>query len=236
MTMTEVMGRILDGATVSATFDGAEQLAMQLKQVARLISARNQTEAEREVFVVKLGGFDTHTDEEGQLSDLLTIVNGALTSFVTEMQTQGVWDSVTIAQISDFGRTIPSNGLGTDHGAHALHPHSAPAVVDLCLSLARWLIDRDAVLVCAAWGGNSFVLGGAVRGGRILGQWPDLAPGGELDTGRGRLIPTTPWDGMWHGIAEWMGVEPAKMQWVLPNLHNFDRGTTLITRQQLFTN
>jgi hypothetical protein len=81
-----------------------------------------------------------------------------------------LWGNVTIVTASDFGRTLTSNGVGTDHGGHALHPHSAPPVV-LCLWLDMWLIDRDAVLVCAAWGGNMVIMGGAVNGSQVHGQY-----------------------------------------------------------------
>ena len=34
-------------------------------------------------------------------------------------------------------------------------------------------------------------------------------------------MPTTPWEGIWQGVAEWMGVEEARMDEVLPNAKNF---------------
>ena len=72
-----------------------------------------------------------------------------------------------------------------------------------------------------AWGGHYVLMGGAVKGGRILGKYPsDLTEAGELTVGRGRFIPTTSWDVVWHGIAKWMGVETEEeMREVLPNLH-----------------
>ena len=69
------------------------------------------------------------------------------------------------------------------------------------------------------------------------GVYPeDISEGAPLDIGRGRLIPTLPWDAMWYGIAEWMDVEPEKMEEVLPNHPNFQVGSTLLTRAQAFTN
>merc|ERR1711862_744355 len=59
------------------------------------------------------------------------------------------------------------------------------------------------------WGGNYFMMGGQVKGGQILGQYPDDYDG-HLDAGRGRVIPTTPWDAVWYGISEWMGVKDAQ--------------------------
>ncbi len=49
----------------------------------------------------------------------------------------------------------------------------------------------------------------------------DITDNGILNIGRGRLIPTTPWEGVWKGIAEWFGVESQNMGSVLPNLSNF---------------
>ena len=42
-------------------------------------------------------------------------INAALECFVAEMKAQGVWDDMAIVSLSDFGRTLTSNGLGTDH-------------------------------------------------------------------------------------------------------------------------
>ncbi len=85
-----------------------------------------------------------------------------------------------------------------------------------------------------AWGGNHFVAGGKVNGGRILGQYPaTLTDEGELSLGRGRLIPTTPFEAVWKGIAEWFGVTPAQMAEVLPNAANFP-ASQLFNATQMF--
>lgn len=72
-----------------------------------------------------------------------------------------------------------------------------------------------------AWGGNQFVTGGAVNGGKIYGNYPDLALGSALDTGRGRLIPTTSVDEYFAELALWMGVSPSNLPLVLPNFTRF---------------
>ena len=46
-----------------------------------------------------------------------------------------------------------------------------------------------------AWGGNYIVMGGSVKGGQIVGDYPHLKAGAPLEIGRGRMIPTTPWEG-----------------------------------------
>lgn len=72
-----------------------------------------------------------------------------------------------------------------------------------------------------AWGGNQFVVGGAVNGKQIYGQYPDLNQGSSLDTGRGRLIPTTSVDQMAAEMALWMGISKSDLPIVLPNISRF---------------
>lgn len=89
-----------------------------------------------------------------------------------------------------------------------------------------------------AWGGNYFLLGGAVKGKRILGKYPsDLSEAtSSVLIGRGRVMPTTSWDAIWNGIAEWMDVPADKMDFVLPNRHKVVGGmfTDLFTKEDLF--
>ena len=72
------------------------------------------------------------------------------------------------------------------------------------------------------WAGNYAVLGGSVKGGKILGQYPtDLTQQGLLSDGRGRIMPTTSWDAVWNGILEWLGVEAEDdLDYCLPNRKN----------------
>lgn len=72
-----------------------------------------------------------------------------------------------------------------------------------------------------AWGGNQFVVGGAVNGGKTYGIYPELSLGSSLDTGRGRLIPTTSVDEYFAEMALWMGVSSSNLPLVLPNLSRF---------------
>lgn len=71
------------------------------------------------------------------------------------------------------------------------------------------------------WGGNAFVMGGPVDGGKIYGTYPDLHLGSDLDTGRGRQIPTTSVDQYSAEIAKWFGVANGDLETVFPNINNF---------------
>ncbi len=68
------------------------------------------------------------------------------------------------------------------------------------------------------------MFGGAVKGGKILGEYPPSfdEDNGEWILSRGRVIPTTPWDAVFKGIARWVGVPVHKQHDVCPNLRNFN--------------
>jgi len=186
-----LLGETLGAATLSTSscFDSQDtDIARQFKTVAQVIAARNTLAAKRDVFYTLHGGYDTHSDNGPRLAELLLEVNNAVNCFTNELKAQGVWSNVTIVTASEFGRTLTSNGQGTDHG----------------------------------WGGNHFMFGGDVRGGKIVGKYPsDLTDNGPLNIGRGRLIPTTSWESVWYALSSWFGVSTTQMSKVLPTLSNF---------------
>ncbi len=73
-----------------------------------------------------------------------------------------------------------------------------------------------------AWGNHHFIIGDAVKGGALYGQYPQLTLGGPSDAElEGRWIPTTAVDQYGATLAKWFGVAPAQMAAVFPNLGNF---------------
>lgn len=71
------------------------------------------------------------------------------------------------------------------------------------------------------WGSHHFVLGGAVRGKAVYGNFPTVALNGPEDAGQGRLIPTTSVDEYAATLAKWMGVSGANLTTVVPNIGRF---------------
>lgn len=73
------------------------------------------------------------------------------------------------------------------------------------------------------WGGNQIVMGGAVKGRRLYGEYPeDLGLGTSTDTGRGRQLPTTAVDQLHAELAHWYGIpNDRNMEEILPNIRNF---------------
>lgn len=163
------------------------QLGTQLNTVARLINARDLLQMQRQVFFVGIGGFDSHDNQEQDQPGLLGGISEGLTAFYDAMVELGLSDSVTAFTQSDFGRTLTSNGDGTDH----------------------------------AWGGNQIVVGGAVLGQRLYGEYPVLQIGAEQDVGGGRMIPTTSADQYSATLAKWFGIDDADLGVVAPNINNF---------------
>lgn len=74
-----------------------------------------------------------------------------------------------------------------------------------------------------AWGGNSLVVGGAVNGKRIYGNYPSiyLKNNPLLTSGRGTVIPQISTDEYFAELALWFGVSPGNLTDVLPNIGNF---------------
>ena len=117
-----VLNEALDSVSLERPFRDVEALnsnkiGIQLAQVARLIKANQQVfHHEREAYYVELGGFDVHADALDGMQVLMAAADAALEDFEAEMKLQGVWENVTIVQASEFGRTVTSNGFGSDHG------------------------------------------------------------------------------------------------------------------------
>lgn len=105
----------IDSAPPLNTVFPQSQLGTQLQTVARLISVRDQLQMQRQVFFVAAGGFDSHDNQNQDQPGLLGGVSDGMAAFYDAMVELGTADSVTAFTQSDFGRTLTSNGDGTDH-------------------------------------------------------------------------------------------------------------------------
>ena len=73
------------------------------------------------------------------------------------------------------------------------------------------------------WGAHHFVVGGAVQGGQLYGQFPDQTVGGINDSGnQGNWIPTTATEQYAATLGKWFGADPTALAQVFPQLHRFD--------------
>jgi uncharacterized protein (DUF1501 family) len=96
-------------------------LGNQMRNVARMIAARQALGATRQVFHVSIGGFDQHSGLINGHGGRMTELANAMAAFYQATVSLGVADSVTAFTASDFGRTLDSNGEGSDHGWGAHH-------------------------------------------------------------------------------------------------------------------
>ena len=183
----------LSGVNLATAFPTGNSLADQLKIVAQLIGARTALGNKRQVFIVSLGGFDLHDNLVATQPVLLRRVSEALTAFYDATVELGVADKVTSFTASDFGRTLTSNGDGTDHGWGGHH-----------------LVVGGAVRGKAFYGVPPPVSIGNTAAAED--QW---------HIGQGRLIPTTSVDQYAATLARWFGVADGELAGILPNLRNF---------------
>lgn len=171
-----------------------DSLSQRFKKIAQVIGASSLLQQTRQVFFVSIGGWDNHADLLDAQQNNLPQVSRALSSFSEAMEELQCENDVITFTASDFARTLGTNGQGSDH----------------------------------AWGGNHLIMGGGIDGGKIFGEYPSsllnpLDPTyGNLNLGRGRLIPTTSVDEFAAEMAMWFGVNNEQdLKTVLPNIGSF---------------
>jgi uncharacterized protein (DUF1501 family) len=104
----------LDSVELSTEFSDNE-ISNKMKMVARTIAARNTLDLQRQIFFVEVGGFDMHDEVVDAHTEALTNISLAFSEFNTAMEELETTECVTTFTISEFARTLASNGNGTDH-------------------------------------------------------------------------------------------------------------------------
>lgn len=157
------------------------------RTISRLIKANNILGFKRQIYYVEYSGWDHHDELLNNQSEMLRNVSLGFSEFNSAMKELGVNDKVTLFSMSEFSRTLTSNGNGTDH----------------------------------AWGGNVMVMGGAVKGKRIFGNYPTLNLDNEQMLWDGVLIPTLSTDEYFTELAQWYGIQNTVIPQLFPNINNF---------------
>ncbi|MBK7997748.1 MAG: DUF1501 domain-containing protein [Verrucomicrobia bacterium] len=113
----------------------SSNLARQLQMIARLIEAGSRSAGnggfgmKRQIFFCQVGGYDTHSGQTpgannptaGSHANLLAELSQGMYAFQRAMEQLGLSNNVTSFTASDFGRTFPCNGDGSDHGWGSHH-------------------------------------------------------------------------------------------------------------------
>lgn len=111
----EQFSTAIGGVNLTTAFS-TTQLSQSLNMVAKTIAARSSLGVCRQTFFINYGGWDHHDEVIFSQQAMLQIVSKALGEFNTAINELGLGNDVTTFTISDFGRTLTSNGNGTDHG------------------------------------------------------------------------------------------------------------------------
>jgi uncharacterized protein (DUF1501 family) len=113
-TPTVAIDPLAGGLTFTGTSTtGPNPLSDKLNVVSKCVKAGLPTR----VYMVALGGFDTHADERGTQESLLQVLDRGLTPFLREMSTDQHGKNVVVMVYSEFGRRVAANAShGTDHG------------------------------------------------------------------------------------------------------------------------
>ncbi|WP_293747960.1 DUF1501 domain-containing protein [uncultured Paraglaciecola sp.] len=103
--------------SLSNEFAG-DDFSQDCKLVAELIAAGIRPH----VIHLSLGSFDTHSNQRTPHDNLLDQLSKGLSALRAELQALGLWQQVSIASYSEFGRRVAVNASnGTDHGTAASH-------------------------------------------------------------------------------------------------------------------
>jgi uncharacterized protein (DUF1501 family) len=185
--------------TLDTVFPADNSLAAQLRMIARLIKVSRSSVIghKRQIFFASIGGFDTH---QNQMADnghglLMQRVGDATLAFRDALKEIGALNEVMTFSMSDFGRTLNTNGNGTDHG---------------------WGGVQFVM-------GGSASAGGSLNGGQVFGTYPLLELDGPQAMGRGQMIPTTAVTQVGATLSRWMGVSSGDLQAIFPGLGNFNQ-------------
>jgi uncharacterized protein (DUF1501 family) len=196
---SRVVGNVFSGQQPFTTVFPNTGLGQQLRQIAIAIAARNALGHDRrQVFYAQIGGnaFDTHGAELTAQASLLTQVDAAMSAFFAATMELGVSNQVTTFTFSEFGRTIRSNGDGSDHG---------------------WG-NHYLVMGGAVQGGRFFGTYPPVQVGDPTLDFPLFSVQGNF---RGAFVPTVSMDQYGNTLARWLGLPDADADDVFPNINRF---------------
>ena len=189
---TAFTGATLSSA-VEALWPAGNYVATNLRAVLKTILARQNLGLRRQTFFVSFGGHDLHGELLNAQNGLLGLLDGALGAFQRALELSGLANDVVTFTCSDFGRTLRSNGRGTDHA---------------------W--GGNAIVM----GGP--VQGGRIFGTYPQFNQVGADLFGPLDVGYGgRMLPTTSVDAYFAEMLRWFGVSSTSMPYILPNVANF---------------
>ena len=249
----------LQSTSLDTTFPDSS-ISDQFQTTAKMMKTKDVRGVDRDIFYVQMNGYDTHTDLTEDFDYLTRELDEGFEAFTAEMKTQGLWDEeVTIVMVSEFARTLTENtGRGSDHAwggwylnqvillLHLLHHDLCTQFYALFSSCQAIFSSLAELLMEAKSSGSTLTIF------RPLDRsfWNNAALVRNKSAGSAlhsicctyeanqlsyvaAVIPSTPWDSIWNGVAQWFGItSTADLNEVLPNRNNFLDG--LFTTELLY--
>ena len=111
----EIFRQSLENSTPLATTFSDSQLSRNFSFIANIMNARASLGQQRQIFFILFGGWDHHDDTLPLQQQMLPVVSRGLSEFYNALVEMNLTNQVTTFTISDFGRTLTSNGKGSDH-------------------------------------------------------------------------------------------------------------------------
>jgi len=191
---TAVDTALASGVDFNETFTTADsRLGDELNTVAKLIVGRSALSNKRQIFFIRVGGYDTHSGQLESHSSLMQELSQGIKAFHDVMVEAGDWDKTVLFTASDFNRTMGGNDDGTDH-AWAGHAMVAGGPVA---------------------GGDLYGHFPSLK----LGEHPDSI---DAHRTRGRWIPSVSVDQYASVLSRWFGADSNSMETIFPNLGRFN--------------
>lgn len=114
-TSHEVFSAAINQAPLLNTSFSNNGVSANMELIAKTIAVRDILNVKRQTFFIAFGGWDHHDGVLDNQVAMLSVVSQALAEFQSAMEELGLADCVTTFTTSDFGRTLTSNGNGSDH-------------------------------------------------------------------------------------------------------------------------
>ncbi|MBS0591334.1 MAG: DUF1501 domain-containing protein, partial [Proteobacteria bacterium] len=180
---------------LTTPFPANNPVAASLQQIAKIISMRGVLGAKRQIFFVGYGSFDSHDTQLIQQPKLFATISQALAAFnACTINDLKIPQSVTTFTLSEFARTLNSNGDGTDH---------AWAGVQFVMGGA---VKGQRLYGAPAASGSMF---------------PNQTLNGPDCLSRGQMLPGVSCDQYSATLASWLGVSNCDIATIFPYVKNF---------------
>ncbi len=111
----EKFSKATDQINVPTSFSDTA-LSQQLKKVVQSIKAADSLGQQQQTYFLRYIGWDHHDELLNNHANMLSVLSKALGEFQRALDELDIADKVITFTGSDFGRTLTSNGNGTDHG------------------------------------------------------------------------------------------------------------------------